>query len=206
MNTIIAAPTTTRPAGPFLNAAFGAAPTVEDAAAPMHTVARRPAGAAMDAAAQAVYDDAMRGLRGGRLLEAEKALSSLVQQWPHLASVHANLGLVYRQMGRLDAAAGQLDEAVRMSPRNAGYHNQLGLTWRMLGCLDHAQRALETAIEIDPTHAGALINLAVLHDMQGEPALAEALYKRSAALLPGEAAMINKWLAELKSRSAQPKP
>jgi Flp pilus assembly protein TadD len=179
---------------------------MEDAGAPMTTVARRPAGATMDAAAQAIYDEAVRGLRSGRLLEAETALRSLVEQWPHLASLHANLGLVYRQMGRLDAAAGQLDEAVRISPRNAGYHNQLGLTWRMMGCLDHAQRALEMAIEIDPTHVGALINLAVLHDMQGEPALAETLYQRSAALLPGEAGMINRWIAELKSRSAGPKP
>lgn len=155
----------------------------------------------LDGPTQAAYDEAVRALRGGRVHEAEKAFLGLLRQRPDIAGVHANLGLVYRSLGRLDAAAAELEEAAYISPRCAGYHNQLGLTWRMLGRLDEARRAYETALEVDPSHAGALINLAILHASHlGEPGRAAELYSRAAQLLPEQAGMIRKWVGELKNR------
>ena len=160
----------------------------------------------VDAATRANFDEAVRMLRAGRLPEAERALKALAAAQPQLAGVHANLGLLYRKTGRLDDSAAALQQAVKLSPKQASYHSQLGITWRALGRFDHARKAYETAIELDPAHAGALINLAILNDLYlGEPARAAELYTRGAALLPGEAATINKWLAELKNRKADPK-
>ncbi len=160
----------------------------------------------IDAATRANFDEAVRMLRAGRLPEAERALKALAAAQPQLAGVHANLGLVYRKTGRLEDSAAALQQAVKLSPKQASFHNQLGITWRALGRFDHARKAYETAIELDPAHAGALINLAILNDLYlGEPARAAELYTRGAALLLGEAATINKWLAELKNRKADPK-
>lgn len=160
----------------------------------------------IDAATRAAFDEAVRMLRAGRLPDAERALTALAARQPQLAGVHANLGLLYRRTGRLEQSATALQEAVKLSPKQAGFHNQLGITWRALGRFDHARKAYETALELDPTHAGALVNLAILHDLYlGEPARAVELYTRGAALLPAEAATINKWLAEVKSRRADPK-
>jgi tetratricopeptide (TPR) repeat protein len=160
----------------------------------------------VDAATRASFDEAVRMLRAGRLPEAERAFKALAARQPALAGVHANLGLIYRKMGRLEDSATELQEAVKLSPKQASYHNQLGITWRALGRFDHARKAYETAIDLDPTHAGALVNLAILNDVYlGEPARAVELYTRGAALLPAEAATINKWLAELKNRKTDPK-
>jgi len=160
----------------------------------------------VDAAARASFDEALRMLRANRLPEAERAFKALAERQPQLAGAHANLGLIHRKAGRLEESAAELQQAVKLSPRQAAYHNQLGITWRALGRFDHARKAYETAIELDPTHAGALINLAILNDLYlGEPARAAELYTRGAALLPAEAATINKWLAELKNRKADPK-
>ena len=182
-----------------------AAPPVEAAPTPPLPAAEPPP-PPIDAATQAAFDEAVRMLRANRLPEAERALKALAARQPLLGGVHANLGIVYRRTARFDESAAALQEAVKLSPKQAAFHNQLGITWRALGRFDHARRAYETALELDPTHAGALINLAILHDMYlGEPARAVELYTRGAALLPAEAAMINKWLAELRSRKAAPK-
>jgi Flp pilus assembly protein TadD len=160
----------------------------------------------IDAATRASFDEAARMLRANRLPEAERAFQALVAKQPALAGAHANLGLIHRKAGRLDESAAALLEAVKLAPKQAAFHNQLGITWRTLGRFDHARKAYETAIDLDPTHAGALMNLAILHDVYlGDAARATELYTRSAALLPAEAATINKWLAEIKSRKADPK-
>lgn len=160
----------------------------------------------IDAGTRASFDEAVRMLRAGRLPEAERAFKALADKPPGLAGVHANLGLIHRKAGRLEESAAALQQAVKLSPKQASYHNQLGITWRALGRFDHARGAYETAIELDPSHAGALLNLAILNDLYlGEPARAAELYTRGAALLPAEAATINKWLVELKNRKAEPK-
>jgi Flp pilus assembly protein TadD len=160
----------------------------------------------VDAATRAGFDEAVRMLRANRLAEAERALKALADKHPELGGVHANLGIVYRKTGRLDESAVALQEAVKLSPKQAAYYNQLGLTWRALGRFDHARKAYETAIELDPSNAAALVNLAILSDLYlNDPSRAAELYTRGAALLPAEAATINKWLAEIKNRKADPK-
>lgn len=184
-----------------------AAPTVAPVAppAPPPPPAEPPL-PAVDAATRASFDEAVRMLKAGRLPEAERALRALAESQPQLAGVHANLGLIHRKAGRLAESAAALQRAVELSPKRAAYHNQLGITWRALGRFDHARKAYETAIDLDPAHADALVNLAILNDLYlGEPARAAELYTRGAALLPAEAATINKWLAELKNRKADPK-
>ena len=181
------------------------APAAEPAPAPPAAPVEAPP-PPVDAATRASFDEAVRMLRGNRLPEAERAFKALAERQPDLAGVHANLGLIHRKAGRLEESAAELQLAVKLSPKQASYHNQLGITWRALGRFDHARKSYETAIDLDPTHGGALLNLAILHDLYlGEPARAAELYTRGAALLPAEAATINKWLAELKNRRADPK-
>jgi len=183
------------------------APVAEPApAAPSPPAPVEPPLPPVDAATRASFDEAVRMLRANRLPEAERAFRALAERQPGLAGVFANLGIIHRKAGRLEESAAALQQAVKLSPKQASYHNQLGITWRSLGRFDHARKAYETAIELDPTHAGALVNLAILNDLYlGEPARATELYTRGAAMLPAEAATINKWLAELKNRKADPK-
>ncbi|MBL8340310.1 MAG: tetratricopeptide repeat protein [Rubrivivax sp.] len=192
------------PAAPVEPPAPPPAPVVEAPAPPSAPV--DPPLPPIDATTRASFDEAVRMLRANRLPEAERAFKALVDKHPALAGAHANLGLIHRKAGRLEESAAALQEAVKLAPKQAAFHNQAGITWRALGRFDHARKAYETAVDLDPTHAGALMNLAILYDVYlGDAARATELYTRSAALLPGEAATINKWLAELRSRKADPK-
>lgn len=160
-----------------------------------------------ETATQAVIEQALRQLRGGRVAEAHEALRQLARLEPAHAGVRVHLGLALRQLGRLDEAVHELEQATRLAPGEAGYHHQLGLTCRMLGRLEDARTAFERAIEIDAAHAGALIGLGLLHDRHfDEPALAAPLYLRGAALLPAEAAMIHRWLNDVMRRCARVSP
>ncbi len=205
--TVIATPLGAQPAVESVAPAPLTSPApVEAAPAPPPTEPVQAPLPPVDAATRASFDEAVRMLRANRLPDAERAFRALAEQQPQLAGVHANLGLIHRKAGRLEESALALQQAVKLSPKQASYHNQLGITWRALGRFDHARKAYESAIDLDPAHAGALINLAILNDVYlGDAARATELYTRGAALLPGEAATINKWLAELKNRKADPK-
>src|SRR5262252_3882170 len=84
----------------------------------------------VDPRAQAAFDNARRAMRAGRNDEAERQLKALAQSNPELGGVHANLGLLYRQNGKLPEAAAALERAVEVSPQQPVFHNQLGITYR----------------------------------------------------------------------------
>ncbi len=161
---------------------------------------------AVPLAAQRAFDDARRAMRAGRAEEAERGFKSVVQFHPELGGPHANLGVLYRQAGKLPEAVAELELAVKASPRQPVYFNQLGITYRLQGQFAKAREAYERAIEIDANYAAATLNLGILSDLyfwDGKRAL--ELYDRYLALTPGGDATVTKWVADLKNRKpAQP--
>src|SRR5436853_1037214 len=83
--------------------------------------------------AQRAFDDARRALAAGRHDEAERGFRAVAQSNPELAGPHANLGLIYRQAGKLPEAVAELERAVQASPQRPVYFNQLGITYRQQG-------------------------------------------------------------------------
>ncbi|HJV61085.1 MAG TPA: tetratricopeptide repeat protein [Albitalea sp.] len=154
-------------------------------------------------AAQRGFDDARRALAAGRVDEAERGFRALTQSDPTLAGPHANLGILYRQAGKLKESAGELEKAVQANPQRAVTFNQLGITYRQLGQFAKARDAYEKAIALDPGYAAPLLNLGILHDLYlGDGAQAMALYVRYLALQPTGDATVTKWVADLKNRKA----
>jgi Flp pilus assembly protein TadD len=79
--------------------------------------------------------------------------------------------------------------------------NALGVALRREGRFADARLAYEEALTLDAQAALPHLNLAILHDLfLGDTARAQVLYQRYADLVPGEAAQVNRWLAELKAR------
>ena len=74
---------------------------------------------------------------------------------PELGGPHANLGLIYRQAGKLPESAAALERAVKASPEQPVYFNQLGITYRHQGQFAKARAAYERAIELDAELRGA---------------------------------------------------
>ena len=181
------------------------AAAVVPAAAASAPVAAAPVAAAepevpVDPRAQAAFDTAKRALRAGRNDDAERQLKALAQSNPELGGVHANLGLLFRQAGKLPEAVTALEKAVQVSPRQAVFHNQLGIAYRQKGEFVKAREAYEKAIALDATYASPVLNLGILSDLYlQDRKRALALYDQYLALAGGDAA-VTKWVADLKNR------
>ena len=164
-----------------------------------------PADVPVSAESQRAFDDAARALRAGQSADAERAFRSLAQAHPELGGPHANLGLIYRQAGKLPEAAAELETAVRLSPRQPVYWNQLGVTYRQLGQFAKAREAYEKAIALDPDYAASTLNLGILYDLYlGDGQRALELYGRYLLLSPSGDATVTKWVADLKNRKPAP--
>ena len=181
-------PTNATPATPGLPLVYGAEPDV-----------------AVSPAVQRAYDEARRLMRGGKADEAERGFRALAQSNPELGGPHANLGVLYRQAGKLPEAAAEGEKAVRANPKRAVFFNQLGITYREQGQFAKAREAYETAIGLDAAYASPHLNLGILHDLylaDGKRAL--ELYDKYLALSPGGDAVVTKWVADLKNRKPSP--
>ena len=64
--------------------------------------------------------------------------------------MHANLGLMYRQAGKLPEAVAAMEKAVQASPKQAVFHNQLGITYRQQGEFAKAREAYERRLRSTP--------------------------------------------------------
>jgi tetratricopeptide (TPR) repeat protein len=176
-------------------AAPGATPA--RAAAPMYDAPVNPT-------TQRAFDDASRALRSGRVDEAERAYKSLAQANPDLGGPHANLGVIYRQSGKLNESASELEQAVKLNPRQPIFLNQLGVTYRQQGQFAKARDAYQRAIALDPGYAAAALNLGILYDLYlGDTQRALEQYARYLALTPSDAT-VTKWVADLKNRKPGP--
>ena len=151
--------------------------------------------------AQRAFDDARRALAAGRNDDAERGFRALAQAHPELGGPHANLGVIYRQAGKLPQAQAALEEAVKLSPEQPVYLNQLGVTYRQLGQFAKARSAYEKALELDAGYATACLNLGILHDLYlRDDARALELYERYLTLASNQDAAVGKWIADLKNR------
>ena len=156
-------------------------------------------------AAQRAFDDASRALRSGRVDEAERAYKALAQANPELGGPHANLGVIYRQSGKVNESVSELEQAVKLSPRQPIYLNQLGVAYRQQGQFAKARDAYQRALAVDPGYAAAALNLGILYDLYlGDTARALELYGRYLALVPNGDPTVTKWVADLKNRKTGP--
>ena len=156
-------------------------------------------------AAQRAFDDASRALRSGRVDEAERAYRALAQANPELGGPHANLGVIYRQAGKLDESLAEIEQAAKLSPRQPIYLNQLGIAYRQKGEFAKARDAYQRALALDPGYTAAMLNLGILYDLYlGDTQRALELYARYLSLLPNGDATVTKWVADLKNRKPGP--
>jgi tetratricopeptide (TPR) repeat protein len=185
-----------------LTPAERAAKSAGSAPAPVAVAAKAPRTELVVApTAQRAFDDARRALRAGRVEDAERGFRALVQSNPELGGPHANLGLIYRQAGKLPESAAALEKATQASPDQALYFNQLGVTYRHQGQFAKAREAYERAIALDPGYAAPYLNLGILNDLYlQERRRALELYDRYLALSPGGDATVTKWVADMKKR------
>ncbi len=130
----------------------------EEARAHLEHAARlEPAYAASSFAKLGEYHAAHGDLAGAlELLERARGIDPLD------STVAYDLGLVLRQLGRLDEAEAAYREALKLEPRHADARNNLGFLLANTGRPEEARQEYERALALDPDFVRARVNLARL--------------------------------------------
>ena len=93
---------------------------------------------------------------------------------PRLPQIHGWIGTTLSGLGRYGEAEASLRQAVSLDPRNANTHSSLArVYWIGQGRLDEAMTELRAAIALNPQAGYSYLQLALLHALKGEYALAE---------------------------------
>src|SRR5580765_4160883 len=95
--------------------------------------------------------DGIAAVESGRLDEAKRILSGIVQKTPDSFDANFYLGLTLYRAGDLAAARPLLERAVSLSPSNAGAWKTLGVTIWNLKNLEGALPAFSKACVLAPT-------------------------------------------------------
>ena len=161
--------------------------------------------AGSDEAVAGRLKDAVALATAKNYVDAESALKSLGDDAPALAAPPLDLGILYARQNRWADAEIALVEAAKRDPDNAAAHAELGIVYRALGRFNEASSAYRAALELAPDNSRVHRNLGILLDVyQKQPAAAVEHYERALALGRGDDKALIGWLADAKSRSAQP--
>ncbi len=132
------------------------------------------------------YADARRNLH---VVERQISLEA--------AEAHYNLGVAWKEQGRLDKARDCYESALALKPDFVEALGNLGIVWKELGRVDDAINCYQRALEIRPHYIEATVNLATAQRNQGRLDDAIAGYQRALQLMPdsvdGHYGMGNVW-------------
>jgi tetratricopeptide (TPR) repeat protein len=103
---------------------------------------------------------------------------------PDYAEAYSNLGVLLRELGRLDEAEAGYTQAIALKPDYVEAHSNLGVTLQELGRLDEALASYNQAIALKPDYAEAHNNLGGALQELGRLKEAAASYTQAIALKP----------------------
>ncbi len=101
---------------------------------------------------------------------------------PQHVSAHLNLGIVYREFGRLDEAERCFRRALNFAPELPAAHFSLGNLLLARGAAEEAIAAFEAVLAADPGHTAARNNLALALRASGRTDAAAAEYEKMLTL------------------------
>lgn len=120
--------------------------------------ARKSAGPSPIATVHALIEEALRHHQAGRLIDAERLYTTVLEMEPRHADALHLLGVLAYQAGQMDIASDLIGKAIEINPLSAAYHANLGLVNHDMERLDDALAAFDTAIRIKPKYAEAHYN------------------------------------------------
>jgi tetratricopeptide (TPR) repeat protein len=129
------------------------------------------------------YDAAVEALQKGTELDPNQNVI-----WANLADAYVGLAGAKTgadQQAALDKAAEAYTKAIALKPDTPGYHNNYALTLAREKKFDEAQAELTKAATLDPPNAGHYYyNLGAVYVNGGQPAPAEAAFKKAIEVNP----------------------
>jgi tetratricopeptide (TPR) repeat protein len=103
---------------------------------------------------------------------------------PDLAEAHHGLGVVLRDLDRLDQAIASYRRALALAPEAADLHRDLAVALRLQGRSEEAEASGRQAQSLDPASAATMVLLADIEADRGRFDAAEALLRRALSIQP----------------------
>lgn len=119
-------------------------------------------------------------------LAAESFIKQAIGQDPLDPSFHNNLGIIFRETGRLEESIASYRKAIELRPKYAEAYCNLGITQRQLGQLDDAIASLEHTIKLAPNFAGAYSSLGNAYHAVERTGDAMSAFGRALSLNPND--------------------
>lgn len=153
------------------------------------------------AAARTEFAQALAMLKSGQKAVALQLFQHLAQNYPQLAGVQVNIGIIELQNNKTDDAITALKRAVQLNPNNASAYQNLGIAYRRKGRFTEAEKAYLHALKLNPDYANAHLNLAILYDIYMQK-LDKALfhYQQYQRLSTVKDKQVSNWVIDLKRR------
>jgi Flp pilus assembly protein TadD len=103
----------------------------------------------------------------GRPAEAAQLFAELAREFPGHPLPHANLGMILRRLGKLEAAVASYQRALTLAPDNPSIMSSLGNALRALGRLAEAEKLQARTVTMVPDDRSLRYNYALtLRDMR----------------------------------------
>ncbi|GAB3244776.1 tetratricopeptide repeat protein [Chitinimonas naiadis] len=131
-----------------------------------------------------LFNEAIACLERGELNQAKGYLQQSLQQLPGVAEIHANLALVFEQLGEPHAAERSYRRALVLDPRFASAHLNYGALLADQRRFAEARHHYERSLALRPESARAWSNMGVLLSCMRLDADAEACFSRALKLDP----------------------
>jgi tetratricopeptide (TPR) repeat protein len=116
-----------------------------------------------------------------------------------LANMHAELGVIYKDLGILDKAVYEFKSALEMKPGLVDVLTQLGIVYRDTKDFSMSISMLEEALVYNPKFTDARLQLGLTHYTMGDTARAKGEWKKVTREDPHDK-MANMYLNFLKSK------
>ncbi|MFO7883929.1 MAG: tetratricopeptide repeat protein [Desulfobacteraceae bacterium] len=108
----------------------------------------------------------------------------MLDQQPDIGQVWNNMGVAYRELGKLDDAAAGFRSAVRFAPEMAEAWNNLGVAQDELNQTENALNSYKKAIEIQPDYLSPHLNLGLVLQKTEQFKAAEEHYNQVLKIQP----------------------
>jgi Flp pilus assembly protein TadD len=126
-----------------------------------------------------------------RFNQAIAAYQTLTKLFPKDFRPFMNLGVLLRQMGKLDLSKDILKQASKLDPKNSEILHNLAITIEHQGNLDLALSAYSHVIALKPSHYRAICNQGVIYSKLGKLNEAEEKFLAVLAIEPSDNLSLN---------------
>src|SRR5688572_28221805 len=147
-----------------------------------------------------LLEEGMAYHKAGRLQEAHRCYSQVLNEDPAHADALNLLGTIAGECNRFAKAVELFDQAIRRKPREPTYRNNLGNTLIKAKEYDLAVEQLEEAVRLKPDYIEAWCNLAVAYSACGDLEEARETLQRVRAIDPKNK-RVPLLMAQLEARS-----